>query len=356
MSRAGRAIGPAAILAGVILLGLRAQQSDAVKIDPRATPPLPPRGETASARTNLRIDSNLVLVPVSVCDPMNKPVTGLEKEHFKIFDDKVEQTITHFAMDDEPVDVGLVFDISGSMGNKLRRSRMAASAFFKTANPEDEFFLVEFNDQPKLVVPLTKDTGEIQNQLTFAESKGRTALMDAMFLAMHEMKKSTKTRKALLIISDGGDNSSRYTETELRARVRESDVLIYAIGIFESGGGRDRSPEESNGPALLERSRRTDRRPRFRRGRYRRNARHRGEDWNRTAQPLRAGLFAHRGAARRQVSSRAGEGDSSARIAAAQGLLAAGIFRASELKPVHPSSVIASVNGRRKDNRVHIGQ
>ncbi|MGA7238068.1 MAG: VWA domain-containing protein, partial [Bryobacteraceae bacterium] len=238
MSRAGRAIGPAAVLAGVILLGLRAQQSDAVKIDPRPTPAASLAAKLPE--TNLRIDSNLVLVPVSVCDPMNKPVTGLEKEHFKILDDKVEQTITHFAMDDEPVDVGLVFDISGSMGNKLRRSRMAASAFFKTANPEDEFFLVEFNDQPKLVVPLTKDTGEIQNQLTFAESKGRTALLDAIFLALHEMKKSPKPRKALLIISDGGDNSSRYTETELRARVRESDVLIYAIGIFESGGGRDR--------------------------------------------------------------------------------------------------------------------
>jgi VWFA-related protein len=251
MNRTGRALAPAAIFAGVILLGLRAQQSDAVKIDPRSTAPAASPTAKSAVEANLRIDSNLVLVPVSVCDPMNNPVTGLEKEHFKILDDKVEQTITHFAMDDEPVDVGLVFDISGSMGNKLRRSRMAAASFFKTANPEDEFFLVEFNDQPKLVVPLTKDTGEIQNQLTFAESKGRTALLDALFLALHEMKKSTKNRKALLIISDGGDNSSRYTETELRARVRESDVLIYAIGIFETGGGRDRSPEESNGPALL---------------------------------------------------------------------------------------------------------
>lgn len=248
MSRTRRTIALAALLAGGILLGLPAQQSDAVKLDPRAKTTLADR---PAPMTNLRIDSNLVLVPVSVCDPMNKPVTGLEKEHFKIFDDKVEQTITHFAMDDEPVDVGLVFDISGSMGGKLRRSRVAAAAFFKTANPEDEFFLIEFNDQPKLVVPLTKDTGVIQNQLTFAESKGRTALLDGIFLAMHEMKKSTKTRKALLIISDGGDNASRYTEGELRARVRESDVLVYAIGIFEAAGGRDRSPEESNGPALL---------------------------------------------------------------------------------------------------------
>src|ERR1700678_938282 len=229
-----------------LLFGLWAQAPPQVEIAPRAKQQPPPQGR---ADTNLRVDANLLLVPVSVCDPMNKPVTGLEKEHFKVFDDKVEQTVTHFAMDDEPVDVGLVFDISGSMGRKLERSRMAAAAFFKTANPEDQFFLVEFNDQPKLVAPLTSDTGQIQNQLTFADSKGRTALLDAIFLALHEMKKSTKSRKALLIVSDGGDNSSRYTESELRNLVRESDVLIYAIGIFEASSARG-SPEEMNGPEL----------------------------------------------------------------------------------------------------------
>jgi Ca-activated chloride channel family protein len=204
-----------------------------------------------SAKSTLRIDSNLVLVPVSVCDPMNRPVTGLEKEHFKIFDDHVEQTLTHFSMDDEPVAVGLVFDISGSMGSKLRLARQAAAQFFKTANPDDEFFLVEFNDEVKLVTPLTRNIEEIQNQLTFAQSKGRTALLDALMLAMHEMKKSAKSRKALLIISDGGDNSSRYSEHEVRKIVRESDVLIYAIGVFEPYGSRSRSPEESSGPGLL---------------------------------------------------------------------------------------------------------
>lgn len=220
-----------------------------VAITPRMTtkPPLDVRLPAA----NLRIDSNLVLVPVSVCDSNNRPVTGLEREHFKVFEDKVEQTVTHFAMEDEPVAVGLVFDTSGSMGNKLRRSRMAASAFFRTANPEDEFFLVEFNDQPKLVVPMSRDYEEIQNKLAFAPSKGRTALLDAIFLAMHEMKKSAKGRKALLIISDGGDNSSRYTATEVRDLVREGDVLIYALGIYEPYGSRDRSPEEMAGPGLL---------------------------------------------------------------------------------------------------------
>src|SRR5439155_23301196 len=156
-----------------------------------------------------------------------------------------------FSRDDEPVAVGLVFDVSGSMGPKLARSRQAAAAFFKTANQEDEFFLVQFNDTPKLVVPLTANVEEIQNQLTFAQSKGRTALLDAIFLAMHEMKKSKKNRKALLVISDGGDNSSRYTEAEVRHLVRENDVLIYAIGVFETGGGRGRTPEEASGPGLL---------------------------------------------------------------------------------------------------------
>ena len=200
---------------------------------------------------NIRTDINLVLVPVTVCDPQNRPVTGLEKEHFKVFDDKVEQTITHFSMDDEPVSVGLVFDISGSMGPKLQKSRQAAAEFFRTSNVEDDFFLVEFNDQPKMVVSLTRDAEEIQNQLTWAQSKGRTALLDAILLAMNEMKKSKKNRKALLIISDGGDNSSRYTESEVKRLVRENDVLIYAIGVFESGSGRMRTTEEAGGPGLL---------------------------------------------------------------------------------------------------------
>jgi VWFA-related protein len=215
------------------------------------TRPRPAAPEEKRPTANLRVDSNLVLVPVSVCDPTNRPVTGLEKEHFKVFDDKIEQNVTHFSMDDEPVAVGLVFDVSGSMGPKLRMSRYAAAQFFRSSGNDDEFFLVTFSDQVKLVVPLTKDVEDIQNQLTFAQSKGRTALLDAMMLAMHEMKKSKKNRKALLIISDGGDNSSRYTESEVRAAVRENDVLIYAIGVYEPFGGRGRTPEEAAGPGLL---------------------------------------------------------------------------------------------------------
>ena len=154
-------------------------------------------------------------------------------------------------MDDEPVAVGLVFDISGSMGPKLQKSRQAAAEFFRTSNTEDEFFLVEFNDQPKLVVPLTRNVEEIQNQLTWAQSKGRTALLDAIFLAMNEMKKSKKNRKALLIISDGGDNSSRYIGERSQkpgARKRCADLRCRRLRI---GRRPHAHREEAGGPGLL---------------------------------------------------------------------------------------------------------
>jgi VWFA-related protein len=233
----------AAVLAA-LALGLTVAALGQVGMAPRARAI---QEETRPPRTNLRADLNLVLVPVSVCDPLNRAVTGLEKEHFRVFDDNVEQTVTAFAQDDAPVAVGLVFDTSGSMGTKLKLSRQAAAAFFRTANPEDQFFLVEFSDRPKLVAPTTGNAQEIEDRLTFSQSKGRTALLDAVILAMQELKKSSIVRKALLIISDGGDNASRYTEAELRNMVRETDVLIYAIGIY--GGAA--TPEEVAGPGLL---------------------------------------------------------------------------------------------------------
>jgi VWFA-related protein len=200
---------------------------------------------------NIRVNSDLVLIPVTVTDNMNRFVTGLEKDHFKLYEDKVEQVITQFASEDTPISVGLVFDCSGSMGDKLKKSREAVAQLLKTANPDDEFFLVEFNDRAELVVSLTGRSEEIQNRLTFTQSKGRTALLDAIILAMSQMRKAHNPRKALVIISDGGDNSSRYTMSEVKQRVRESDVQIYAIGILELMGERGRTPEESAGPGLL---------------------------------------------------------------------------------------------------------
>jgi Ca-activated chloride channel family protein len=227
-------------------------QQDSANIAPRVRAKAPDPAEAAvDRRSNLRIDSTLVLIPVAVTDPMSRFVTGLDKENFKVYEDKVEQEIAQFSSEDAPLSIGIVFDTSGSMGAKLQKSRQAVAQFMKTANPEDEFFLIQFNDRPELMVPFTPDTEEIQNRLTFVQSKGRTALLDGVYMAMNQMKKARNPRKAILIISDGGDNSSRYTESEVKNAVREADVQIYAIGIFEPMQSRGRTPEELSGPALL---------------------------------------------------------------------------------------------------------
>jgi VWFA-related protein len=226
-----------------------ARDESKVEITPRAKKgDAPP--ETVR-RGNIRVESTLVLIPVTVTDPLNRFVTGLERENFRLFEDKSEQKVTHFASEDAPLSVGLVFDTSGSMGSKLDKSRQAVGQFFKTANPEDEFFLIQFNDRPEMVVDFTTRVEEIQNRLTFTQSKGRTALLDAVYMALHKMKKAKNPRKALLIISDGGDNSSRVTDRAIQKLVQEADVQIYAIGIFEQMGNRGRTPEELSGPSLL---------------------------------------------------------------------------------------------------------
>jgi Ca-activated chloride channel homolog len=233
---------------GIALWGAQADPpSDAqVSIVPRAKPSAEPE-----SKANIRVDTSLVLIPVTVTDPLNRFVTGLEKENFKVFEEKTEQSISQFSSEDAPLSVGVIFDCSGSMGNKLEKSRLAVAQFFKTSNPEDEFFLVQFNDGAQIIQSFTQNLEEIQNRLTFTQSKGRTALLDAIFLGLHEMKKARNPRKALLIISDGGDNNSRYTEGEIKNLVKEADVQIYAIGIYESMGGRSRTPEELAGPGLL---------------------------------------------------------------------------------------------------------
>jgi VWFA-related protein len=222
-----------------------------VAIEPRIKPPADAGTEADRRPPAMRIDKTVVLINVTVTDPMNRFVTGLDREHFRLFEDKIEQKISGFTSEDAPLSIGLVFDTSGSMGSKLTKSRQAAAQFFKTANPEDEFFLVQFNDRPEMVVPFTTNTEEIQNRLTFTQAKGRTALLDGVMIALNQMKKARNPRKALVVLSDGGDNSSRYTESEIKNLVREADVQIYAIGIFEPISGRGRTAEELNGPGLL---------------------------------------------------------------------------------------------------------
>jgi VWFA-related protein len=245
------ALGFTVVIGGIGTLpsaALRAQDGSPVNISPR---PKPAPKEEILPKASIRSDVNLVLIPVTVTDPLNRFVTGLEKEYFKIYEDKKLQQIASFSSDDAPLSVGLLFDCSGSMGPKLRSSREAVAQFFKTANPEDEAFLVQFHDNAELTLPFTGNLEEIQNHLQFVQSKGMTALLDAIYLGIHQMKKAKNPRKALLIISDGGDNNSRYTESEIRNLVKESDVQLYAIGIYEPMSSRARTPEESNGPALL---------------------------------------------------------------------------------------------------------
>ena len=221
-----------------------------VNVAPRPKAP-PKQTELKTREHTIRLDVNMVLVPVSVVTPLGQLVTGLEKEQFRVIEDKEEQKIIHFGAEDAPLSLGIVFDCSGSMGQKLSKSRQAVAQFFKTANPQDEFFLVQFNDRPELVMGFTARLEEIQNRLTFTQAKGRTALLDAIYLALNNMKQGKNSKRALLIISDGGDNSSRYTEREIKNLVKEADVQIYAIGIFEPVSARGRTAEELSGPSLL---------------------------------------------------------------------------------------------------------
>jgi Ca-activated chloride channel homolog len=201
---------------------------------------------------HLRIDTALVLVPVHVTTPFGVSVTDLNRTDFRIFEDNVEQPITQFAKDDAPLSIGLVFDASASMHNKLHKSSEAAAAFFKTANPEDEFFLVEFNERPRLAIPFTLDSDELYNHIVHTRTVGRTSLLDAIHMAIQQMKKANHTRKAIVIVSDGGDNCSRYSVGQIRNALVESDVQLYAMGIFDlEDSPKKRPQEEVRGPRLL---------------------------------------------------------------------------------------------------------
>jgi len=217
-----------------------------------AAGPVPPPSDQSQKIIKgkpLKSETDMTLVGVSVTDPLGRLVTGLEQEDFRVFENGSEQEIVHFASEDVPVSIGVIFDMSGSMTDKIEKSRKAAVQFFRTANPQDEFFLVDFNDRAELVSQFTSSVDQLQDRLLYTAAHGLTALYDGVYLGLSQMRGAHNTRKALLILSDGGDNHSRYTETEIRKFVQEADVQIYAIGLFEPDGGP--TPEERAGPALL---------------------------------------------------------------------------------------------------------
>jgi len=180
------------------------------------------------------VRSDLVVIPVTVTDGNGKVVSTLEKEHFTIFEDKTRQEITHFACEDSPVSIGIVFDASDSMLPKIAMARQAVNNLLANANPDDEFFLVRFSTEARVVVPLTGRFDEIRSQVGALQVGGSTALLDGVHLAMAQMKHARYFRKALIIISDGDDNASQWTVRDLKTAVREQDILMYAIGITDS--------------------------------------------------------------------------------------------------------------------------
>ncbi len=211
----------------------------------------PPQKRDTPPAVRFGADATLVLIPVTVTDAANRFVLGLQKQDFHVLEDGTDQTIAHFSGEDAPLSVGVVFDISGSMDHKLQLSRQAAAQFLKTMNPEDEAFLVAFGDHASLAAEFTHNADEIQNKLMSLQPGGLTALLDATEMALREMKKARNPRKAIVIISDGGDNNSHYSSTQIRSLVKEADVQVYAMGVFEPAIFIGMTKEEVSGPRLL---------------------------------------------------------------------------------------------------------
>ena len=256
---------PAVLWAALLALGLGmmacsmayAQETPLSTIHVQPPPPPPPTEPPpvvgkdalkARAGQRIRVDVDLVLIPLTVTDPLDRLVTGLEKENFFIYENNHQETVKTFSSEDAPVSIGVIFDLSGSMANKVIRARDSILEFMKTANPQDEFFVVGFNDRPELIEDFTSSTDIIESRLATVKAGHRTALLDAIYFGLNKMKQAKFERKALLIVSDGGDNRSRYTESEVRSVVRESGVQIYSIGLFDPYAP---TTEERLGPLLL---------------------------------------------------------------------------------------------------------
>ena len=192
----------------------------------------------------------MVLTSVRVTDFQDRPLPGLQKEDFRIFENDIEQEILTFSHEDAPVSIGLLFDMSNSMSNKVDKVRRAALQILESANPQDEFFLVSFGNRAELTSGFTSNIRELQERMISVKPRGRTALLDAIFLGMAEMKNARNRNRALVVISDGGDNHSRHNEARVRSDLMEADCQLYAMGIFDEEDMK-RTSEERNGPTLL---------------------------------------------------------------------------------------------------------
>jgi Ca-activated chloride channel homolog len=203
---------------------------------------------TVARQAMIRTSADLVLVPVTITDGLNRPVIGLDQDNFQLYENKKPQEIKHFSSEDTPVSIGLIVDTSGSMTDKMDRLKDAVQQFCGAANPQDEFFMITFNDAPRLTTDFTNNSEELESDLLTSSSKGRTALLDAIYMGLRKIKDARYPRRALLILSDGGDNHSRYSERDVTTAVKEADVLLYAVGTFDRYVN---TREELLGPDLL---------------------------------------------------------------------------------------------------------
>ena len=189
------------------------------------------------ADDKIQLQARLVSMTVTVSDKFGRFVTGLEKRNFQIFDDGVQQEITHFSDEDAPLTLGIVYDVSASMSDLTSRSFQALKRLFDTSHQDDEYFIIAFNNRAQLVQDFTVSPSEIMSRVIFVKAKGSTALYDGVYLGLEKARQGRHRKRALLIISDGEENSSRYSGRELREMLKESDVPVYGIGISQLYAG-----------------------------------------------------------------------------------------------------------------------
>jgi Ca-activated chloride channel homolog len=187
----------------------------------------------------ISVDVDVVLVNTAVSDSSGRMITGLRQENFRIWEDKVEQKVEYFSSEDSPMSIGLIFDATGSMADKISSARDAAASFLRVGNPQDEYFLVTFSQRATLDEPFTTDISRLQSHMIFTPAKGLTPLFDAVYLSLQTMKSAANKRKALLLITDGEDNHSRYSFQNIKEFIREEDVQMFVIGIVDPGGQLD---------------------------------------------------------------------------------------------------------------------
>ena len=180
-----------------------------------------------------KVEVETVFVSVSVTDPYGRYVTGLEKESFKVYEDQVEQEILHFGQKSAPISVGLIFDVSRSMGDNvnIRKAKNAIVGFLKEGVEEDEYFLVTFNQRSRLMQAFTRSSGTVQSAVAMQKPGGSTALYDAVYMGLDYVKRGANEKKALILITDGEDNSSRYSPSEVREFAKELSIQVYGIGL-----------------------------------------------------------------------------------------------------------------------------